>query len=363
MSGSTFGKIFRVTTWGESHGPALGCVIDGCPAGLKLSEEDIQPFMDRRRPGTSAVTTQRNEADKAEILSGVFEGVTTGCPISIMIRNTSQHSSDYGNLADTYRPGHADYCFDKKFGTRDYRGGGRSSGRETAARVAAGAVAIKLLKELGISINAYTAAIGDVHIEKRDLNECSGNVVYMPDAEAAAKAVALIEKCREDKDSVGGIVECIIKGAPAGLGEPVFDKLDAGLGSALFSIGAVKAVDIGDGTEVSRKRGSENNDGMHMENGHVSFDTNHAGGILGGISNGNDIFMRVHFKPTPSIFREQNTVNKSGEDVTLAIKGRHDPVVVPRAVVVVESMAALVIADMLLTNMTAKMDNVCKIYG
>ena len=362
MSGSTFGNIFRVTTWGESHGPALGCVIDGCPAGLKLSEEDIQPYMDRRKPGTSAVTTQRNEADKVEILSGVFEGYTTGCPISIMIRNTSQHSSDYGNLADTYRPGHADYCFDMKYGTRDYRGGGRSSGRETAARVAAGAVAVKMLKELGISINAYTAAIGDVHIKKHDLNECPRNVVYMPDAEAAAKAFDLIEQCRKAKDSVGGIVECVIKGAPAGLGEPVFDKLDACLGSALFSIGAVKAVEIGDGINVTSGHGSDNNDAMHMENGHVSFDTNHAGGILGGISNGNDISMRVHFKPTPSIFREQKTVNKKGEDVSLTISGRHDPVVVPRAVVVVECMSALVMADALLKNMCSKMDNIRKVY-
>ena len=364
MSGSIFGNIFRVSTWGESHGPALGCVIDGCPAGLKLSEEDIQPYMDRRKPGTSSVTTQRAEADKVEILSGVFEGMTTGTPISIMIRNTSQHSSDYDELKDTYRPGHADMTFDAKYGFRDYRGGGRSSGRETAARVASGAVAMKLLKEIGIDITSYTASIGRIRMLKNDdMLERLSNPVCMPDSITAGEVMKFMEECRAGKDSAGGTAECIIKGVPAGLGEPVFDKLDALLGHAMLSIGAVKAVEIGDGINVTSRYGSENNDEMHMENGRITFDSNHAGGILGGISNGNDIFIRVHFKPTPSIFRDQKTVNKKGEDVNLAIKGRHDPVIVPRAVVVVECMSALVIADMLLANMSSKLENIHKIYG
>lgn len=363
MSGSIFGNLFRVTTWGESHGPALGCVIDGCPAGLKLSEEDIQPYMDRRKPGTSAITTHRSEADKVEILSGVFEGRTTGTPISIMIKNTSQHSSDYDELKDVYRPGHADMTFDAKYGFRDYRGGGRSSGRETAARVAAGAVAMKLLKEIGIDITAYTASIGSIRMSQNDdMLDRLSNPVCMPDNIKATEVMKFMEECRANKDSTGGTAECIIKGVPAGLGEPVFDKLDALLGHAMFSIGAVKAVEIGDGINVSSRYGSENNDSMHMENGKIIFDSNHAGGMLGGISNGNDIFLRVHFKPTPSIFSEQKTVNKKGEDVNLAIKGRHDPVIVPRAIVVVECMAALVITDLLLKNMSSRMDHIHKVY-
>ncbi len=363
MPGSTFGNLFRVTTWGESHGPALGCVIDGCPAGVLLSEEDIQPFMDRRKPGTSAVTTQRAEADRVEILSGVFEGKTTGAPISIMIRNTSQHSGDYDELKELYRPGHADYTFDAKYGFRDHRGGGRSSGRETAARVAAGAVAMKILNSLGTEIKAYTHSIGNVSISAvKDMDERLKNPVCMPDKEAAERALAYMEECRKKCDSAGGIAECRVSGLPAGLGEPVFDKLDAMLGHALFSIGAVKAVEIGDGVAVTSVYGSENNDGMHMEDGRPVFETNHAGGILGGISNGNEIFLRVHFKPTPSIYSSQHTVNRKGEDVELAIKGRHDPVVVPRAVVVVECMTALTLADSLLMNMSAKMEGIERFY-
>ncbi len=363
MAGSIFGDIFRVSTWGESHGPALGCVVDGCPAGLKLSEEDIQPYMDRRKPGTSKLATARAEADKIEILSGVFEGKTTGTPISMIIRNTSQHSSDYDELKDVYRPGHADMTFDAKYGFRDYRGGGRSSGRETAARVAAGAIAMKLLKEMGIEINAYTSSIGSIKIEKNnDMLERLSNPVAMPDKIAASEVFQFMDECRSRRDSAGGTAECVIKGVPAGLGEPVFDKLDALLGHAMMSIGAVKAVEIGDGINVASSYGSENNDAMHMENGRIAFDSNHAGGMLGGISNGNDIFLRVHFKPTPSIFSEQKTVNKKGEDVNLAIKGRHDPVIVPRAVVVVECMAALVITDLLLKNMSSRMDHIHKVY-
>ena len=370
MPGSTFGKQFRVTTWGESHGPALGCVIDGCPAGLSLSEADIQPYLARRKPGTSAATTQRKEDDLVEILSGVFDGVTTGAPISLMIRNTSQRSGDYGNLADTYRPGHADYTFDQKYGIRDYRGGGRSSGRETAARVAAGAVAIKILCQLGISVYAGTTAIGPIRLSEdqlaaltpEDFAAARNNAVGMPDAALAKQALAYIDACRMERDSVGGIVECRIDGAPAGLGETVFDKLDALLGQALFSIGAVKAVEIGDGTKVAERKGSENNDRIRMQDGCASFVTNHAGGILGGMSNGDQIIARAYFKPTPSIYQPQDTIRKDGSETVLEIAGRHDPVVVPRAVVVVEAMCALTLCDLLLANMGARMDHLEKIY-
>ena len=370
MPGSTFGKYFRVTTWGESHGPALGCVIDGCPAGLALSEDDLQPFLARRKPGTSAATTQRKEDDLVEILSGVFEGVTTGAPISLMIRNTSQRSGDYGNLADTYRPGHADYTFDQKYGIRDYRGGGRSSGRETAARVAAGAVAIKILAQLGINVYAGTTAIGPVQLSKEQLDALTpedfvsghSNAVGMPDAAMAEQAMKYIEDCRMQRDSVGGVVECRIDGAPAGLGETVFDKLDALLGQALFSIGAVKAVEVGDGIAVATRKGSENNDKIRSKDGRADFQTNHAGGILGGMSNGDRIVVRAYFKPTPSIYQPQETIKKDGSETVLEIAGRHDPVVVPRAIVVVESMCALTIVDLLLANMGARMENLEKLY-
>ena len=370
MAGSTFGTYFRVTTWGESHGPALGCVLDGCPSGLPVSEADIQPYLDRRKPGDSSVSTARKEDDAVELLSGIFDGRTTGTPISMMIRNTSQHSADYGNLADSFRPGHADYGFSQKYGFRDYRGGGRSSGRETAARVAAGAVAAKLLSEFGISLRAYTIALGDVRLPEgaaaalslQELTKRSANPVCMPDKELAEAAVRSVALAREQKDSLGGVVECRIEGVPTGLGEPVFDKLDALLGRALFSIGAVKAVEIGDGIAAAASRGSENNDTMHMHDRKVRFDTNHAGGILGGISNGAPIIARAYFKPTPSIYRPQETVNEKGEDIVLTIAGRHDPVVVPRAVVVVEAMCALTLADLLLANAGAKLSSMKKLY-
>ncbi len=365
MAGSTFGNRFKVTTFGESHGVALGCIVDGCPAGLSLSEEDIQVYLDRRKPGTSAMTTQRAEADKVKILSGVFEGKTTGTPIAMMIENTSQHSADYGNIAVSYRPGHADYGFDEKYGFRDYRGGGRSSGRETAARVAAGAIACKILKELGVSVNAYTWSIGDVEVPDTEISYAYAleNPVCMPHKEAAEKAYALVSKCREEKDSIGGSVRCTITGMPAGVGEPVFDKLDAKLSQAIFSIGAVKAVEIGDGIRASRAKGSENNDAFCMQDGRVAVKTNHAGGILGGLSTGAPIEIMAYFKPTPSIYQPQDTVSKDHEEIVLEIAGRHDPVVVPRAVVVVECMAALTAVDALLENMGARMDYVKKIYG
>ncbi|MCR5598628.1 MAG: chorismate synthase [Lachnospiraceae bacterium] len=375
MAGSTFGKNFRVTTWGESHGPALGAVIDGCPAGLPLTSEDIQNYLDRRKPGTSSLTTSRSESDTVEILSGVYEGVTTGCPISLMIRNTSQHSKDYGNLRTTFRPGHADLCFEEKYGIRDHRGGGRSSGRETAARVAAGAIAAKALKTLGIEIHAVTASIGNVTVPAElldNLDNASLKTAYslhsvMPDKALDDAATELITRCREAKDSVGGSVYCTVIGMPIGIGEPVFDKLDATLSHAVFSIGAVKAVEIGDGISVSQMNGSKNNDRMRSTpDKKVYYETNHAGGILGGMSSSAPIKIMAYFKPTPSIYRAQETVTKNEngtfENTELTIEGRHDPVIVPRAVVVVECMTAITVLDALLSNMGARMDHLKKIY-
>lgn len=364
MAGSTLGNIFRITTWGESHGKALGVVIDGCPAGLSLCEEDIQFYLNRRKPGQSSVTTPRKESDLVEILSGIFEGKTTGTPISLMVKNTSQKSSDYSEIASYYRPGHADYTFDSKYGFRDYTGGGRSSGRETIGRVAAGAVALKILKEMGITVTAYTKSIGPVcvNMENFDADAILKTPTSMPDTEADVKAMAYLKDCMEKKDSSGGTIECIVNGLPAGIGDPVFEKLDANLAKAIMSIGAVKAVEIGDGICVSTATGSENNDAFFMENGLISKKTNHSGGILGGISDGSKIILRAHVKPTPSIFSIQETVNKSGEDIEIAIKGRHDPVIVPRAVVVVEAMTALTILDALMLNMTARIDYLKNFY-
>lgn len=347
MSGSTFGKNFTVTTWGESHGAALGAVVDGCPAGIELSEEDIQVYLDRRKPGQSDFATKRNESDTVKILSGVFEGKTTGTPISLMVENTSQISKDYSDIKDVFRPGHADYGFYAKYGIRDYRGGGRSSGRETIGRVAAGAIALKILKEKGIDICAYVTKIGDIEIDRAafDKDEIRRNSLCMPDRNAFEKASDYLKGLMEEKDSSGALVECVISGVPAGIGEPVFDKLDARLAYAIMSIGAVKGVEIGDGFDVVSKKGSENNDEFYMSDGSIKKKTNHSGGILGGISDGDDIVIRAAFKPTPSIYRKQSTVNESGDEIDIEIKGRHDPIVAPRAVVVVEAMAALTIAD------------------
>lgn len=364
MAGSTFGTIFKVTTWGESHGKGIGVVVDGCPAGLPLSEERIQPFLDRRKPGQSRFTTKRNESDSVAILSGVFEGKTTGTPISMVVFNQDQHSKDYSNIAELYRPGHADYGFDAKYGFRDYRGGGRSSGRETIGRVAAGAIASLLLEELGVKVLAYSRSIGPVEIESFDEQEILNNRLYMPDAAAAEKAAIYLDACMEEKDSSGGVVECIVKGMPAGVGEPVFEKLDAKLGQAMFSVGAVKGVEIGDGFAAATAKGSENNDAFTIgEDGKITKLTNHAGGILGGISDGSDIVIRAAFKPTPSIASLQKTVNRSKEAVDLEIHGRHDPIIVPRAVVVVEAMTAITLVDELLVGMTSRLDNVKKIWG
>lgn len=364
MAGSSFGNIFRLTTWGESHGEALGVIVDGCPAGLTLDTSDIQAYLDRRKPGQTKISTPRKEADAVEILSGIFEGMTTGTPISMLVHNTSQHSADYSEIATYYRPGHADYTFDSKYGFRDYRGGGRSSGRETIGRVAAGAVAAKLLREFGIELIAYTKSIGPVVIDmnKFDKQAISETPTCMPDASASVQAESYLADCMRSYDSAGGVIECIIRGVPAGLGDPVFEKLDANLSKAIMSIGAVKAVEIGDGVDAASHHGSDNNDSFCMENGKVTKNTNHAGGILGGISDGSDIILRAHIKPTPSIFSPQRTVNKQGENIEISIKGRHDPVIVPRAVVVVESMAAITIADALLMNAGSRLDNLKKIY-
>lgn len=365
MAGSYMGRILKVTTWGESHGPALGVILDGFPAGLPLGPEDLQVYLDRRKPGQTKIASPRKEADEVEILSGVFEGRTTGTPISLLIRNTSQRSKDYGNLKDCFRPGHADYTYQAKYGFRDYRGGGRSSARETAARVAAGAAAMKLLHEMGVDICAYTKSIGPVSVREDhfDRSLITKTATAMPDAEADSQAEAFLQECIRTHDSAGGVVECRMHGVPAGIGDPVFQKLDALLAGAIMSVGAVKAVEIGDGVGVSLRKGSENNDPFYMEGKQVAKKTNHAGGILGGISDGSDIILRAHIKPTPSIFQEQETVDEQGRNRLLTIAGRHDPVVVPRAVVVVECMCALVLLDAMMMNMTARADSVIAFYG
>lgn len=364
MSGSSFGTYFNISTWGESHGKALGVIIDGCPAGLPLDEAYIQKYLNRRKPGQSRLATPRMEDDSVEILSGIFEGLTTGAPLSLMVRNTSQRSHDYSEIASCYRPGHADYTFDMKYGFRDYRGGGRSSGRETIGRVAAGAVAAKILSEMGIELLTYTKSIGPVQIDMDSFQRDAilSTPTYMPDYNANNKAVEYLEECMKNMDSAGGVIECRISGVPAGIGNPVFEKLDACLAKAIMSIGAVKAMEIGDGFEVSSSNGSSNNDAFYSEKGRISKKTNHAGGILGGISDGSEILLRAYVKPTPSIFSEQETVNTDGENIRINIKGRHDPVIVPRAVVVVESMAALTLADAMIGNMSSRISYLIDFY-
>ncbi|MCR5742843.1 MAG: chorismate synthase [Lachnospiraceae bacterium] len=363
MAGSIFGEYFRITTWGESHGPGIGVVIDGCPAGIPITAEEIQESLNRRKPGQSKYTTPRKENDLVEIMSGVFEGKTTGTPISLMVRNETQRSSDYSEIASYYRPSHADYTFDEKFGFRDYRGGGRSSGRETIGRVAAGAIAKKLLEGMGIKICAYTKSIGPVCMETFDEAEIENNPFRIPDANAAARIQEYVDGLLRETDSSGGVIECFATGVPAGLGSPVFDKLDACLAKAIMSIGAVKGVEIGDGFAVAASTGSKNNDNFCMKDGAVCKKTNHAGGILGGISDGDTIVLRAAFKPTPSIFKTQETVNKNGEDISVNIRGRHDPLIMPRAVVVVEAMTALTLVDALLANMSSRYDKILEFYN
>ena len=346
MTGNTFGKLFRITTFGESHGTAIGVIIDGVKSNLTLSEEDIQKDLDRRKPGQSSITTQRKEDDKVQILSGIFEGKTTGTPVCMIIYNKDYQSKDYSNIKDIFRPGHADFTYHKKYGIRDYRGGGRSSGRETAARVAAGAVARKILKLKNINITAYVKEIGGIKAQTIDLDEIEQNIVRCPDKEAALDMIKKIKQVQEEKDSIGGVVEVIVKGCPAGLGEPVFNKLNAVLAHALMSIGAVKAVEIGSGIACSKMKGSESND--QLVDG--DFISNNAGGILGGISSGQDILARVAVKPTPSIARIQKTIDMQGKETDITIEGRHDPCICPRIVPVVEAMAALVIIDALMIH-------------
>lgn len=370
MAGSNFGTLFHISTWGESHGVGLGVVIDGCPAGLPLNKDDIMAYMNRRKPGTNDFTTPRKESDEIEILSGIFNGLTTGTPISMMVRNSDQHSKDYDKIAEYYRPGHADYTFDEKYGFRDYRGGGRSSGRETLARVAAGAVAAKLLKEFGIEVLAYTHSIGNITLPEQILANKSKitrdkvlkSKLFIPDEDTTKKAEEYLLGIKNKLNSSGGIVECIVRGLPTGLGEPVFDKLDAKLGQALFSIGAVKGVEIGDGFAASKSTGLRNNDAFILKDGKISKATNHSGGVLGGISDSSTLVVRAAFKPTPSISTTQHTVNKNMEELEINIEGRHDPIIVSRAVVVIESMTALVLADLLLQNSVSRLDNLKKIY-
>ena len=365
MAGSTYGTLFKISTWGESHGKGIGVVIDGCPSGLTLSEDDIQPFLNRRKPGQTNYSTPRKEDDKVSILSGVFEGKTTGTPIALWVENTSQRSHDYSQIASCYRPGHADYTFDAKYGFRDYRGGGRSSGRETIGRVAAGAVASMILQKMGIHITTFTRSIGPISIDEAnfDAEAINNTPTCMPDFHANEKAENYLKECMENHDSVGGVIECRVDGLPAGIGDPVFEKLDANLAKALVSIGSVKAFEMGEGTNAALLKGSENNDAFMIDNNQIKKATNHSGGTLGGISDGSSLIMRAHIKPTPSIFSSQKTVNNEGEEVTINIKGRHDPIIVPRAVVVVEAMAALTILDALMLNMTAKLESIVTFYN
>ncbi len=365
MSGSVYGRYFQISTWGESHGKALGVVVDGCPAGVPLTEQDIQIFLNRRKPGTNKYSTPRKEDDAVEILSGVFNGKTTGTPISLVVFNKQQRSADYSEIASYYRPGHADFTFDEKYGFRDYRGGGRSSGRETIGRVAAGAIAMKVLETLGIQITGYVQAIGPVSIseDRFDLSCRDQNPLNMPDEQAALKASAYLDECRENGDSSGGVVKCIVSGVPAGIGDPVFEKISANLAKAMFSIGAVKSFELGDGLLAAKALGSQNNDPFTCgEDGKIYKTTNHSGGTLGGITDGSDLILTVGFKPTPSIFSTQQTVNQSGEVIDINVKGRHDPIIVPRAVVVVESMAAITILDGMFANMHATLSGLQEFY-
>ncbi|MEZ5695528.1 MAG: chorismate synthase [Sphingomonadaceae bacterium] len=345
MSWNTFGRVFRFTTWGESHGPAIGAVVDGCPPGLSLSEADIQPFLDARRPGQSKFTTQRQEPDAVKILSGVFEGRTTGTPISLMIENVDQRSKDYSEVAKAYRPGHADYAYDAKYGFRDYRGGGRSSARETASRVAAGAVARQVLPE--VSITAWVSQIGDDRIDpaKIDFAEIGNNPFFCPDADAAKRWEKLVDETRKAGSSIGAVVECVATGVPAGWGAPLYAKLDAELASAMMGINAVKGVEIGDGFAAAALTGEGNADPMRPGADGPSFEANHAGGIAGGISTGQPVVVRVAFKPTSSILTPVPTIDSNGNSTEIRTKGRHDPCVGIRGVPVVEAMMALVLAD------------------
>jgi chorismate synthase len=355
MPGNSFGNLFRITTWGESHGPALGVVIDGCPAGLDISEDDIQGELDRRRPGQSRITTQRKEPDRVEILSGIFDGKTLGTPISLMIQNADVISKSYEDIKDTYRPGHADFTYETKYGIRDYRGGGRSSARETVGRVAAAAIAKKILGIHGIKTYGYVKRVGDIVALNIDLEEIENNPVRCPDPEVAKKMIELIENVRREGDSIGGIVEVVSKGMPAGLGSPVFNKMEADLAGALMSIGGIRGFEVGLGFEAARRKGSEVNDLMYKDDtGKLRFKTNNAGGLLGGITTGEDLIVRIAIKPTSSIPKVQKTVDKFGDEKDLVVKGRHDPCLCPRAVPIAEAMVNLVLVDHLLMSKVSR---------
>lgn len=346
---NTFGRLFRLTSFGESHGRGIGGIIDGCPPGLRLDVEKIQAELARRKPGQSKITTQRKEPDQVEFLSGVFEGVTQGTPIAFVVWNKDQHSADYNNLKDVFRPSHADFTYIQKYGTRDHRGGGRSSARETIARVVAGAIAKQILDKQGVTIQAYVSRVADIKVEKPytelDLERTETNIVRCPDPETAEKMIAHIEEVARDRDTVGGVISCVVRGVPAGWGEPVFNKLHADLGFAMLGINAVKGFEYGSGFKGTTLKGSVHNDVFIQTEKGIRTKTNHSGGIQGGISNGEDIYFNVAFKPIATILKEQHTVDKDSREVTITPQGRHDPCVLPRAVPIVEAMAALVLAD------------------
>lgn len=364
MAGNTFGTLFRLTTFGESHGAALGGIIDGCPAGLEIDLEFVKSELQRRKPGQSHITTQRREEDEVKFLSGIFEGRTTGHPIGFTIENTNQKSNDYEHIKDAFRPSHADFTYQEKYGIRDYRGGGRSSARETACRIVGGAIAKLYLKHLNVSIQAYVSQVGHIKLEKKyqdlDLSKTEESIIRCPDAATAYKMVSYIEDIRKEGDTIGGIVSCVIKGTPIGLGEPVFDKLHADLGKAMLSINAVKGFEYGEGFNSINFKGSELNDNFvpfdsAQGDRKITTSTNHSGGIQGGISNGQDIYFNVAFKPVATIMQNQQSIDKDGNETTIKGKGRHDPCVLPRAVPIVESMAALVLVDAILRNKTSKL--------
>ena len=360
MPANTFGHIFRLTTFGESHGPAIGGILDGCPAGLEINTDFIQKELDRRKPGQSSISSPRKEKDAVEFLSGIFEGKATGTPIGFLIRNTNTKSQDYDHLKNVYRPSHADFTYEKKYGIRDHRGGGRSSARETACRVVAGAIAKLLLQQLDIKIQAFVSQVGNISLtsdyKSYNLSTVENSEVRCPDKETAIKMINLIEKTRTNGDTLGGNISCVIQNAPVGLGEPVFDKLEAELAKAMLSINAVKGFEIGSGFKAAEMKGSEHNDIFENLNGKFSTKTNHSGGVQGGISNGQDIYMKIAFKPVATLMLKQDSVDKDGNDTVLEGKGRHDVCVVPRAVPIVEAMAALVLADLYLRNKTVKHD-------
>jgi chorismate synthase len=359
MKGNEFGEIFRIMTFGESHGKAMGVVIDGCPSGLSISREEIQAELDRRKPGQSAITTQRQESDRVEILSGIFENTTLGTPIALLIPNKDQQSKDYSHIKDAFRPSHADFTYQEKYGLRDYRGGGRASARETVGRVAAGVLAKKLLRQaMPIQLNAYVSSVSHVKLSKPyqslDFSKIDSNIVRCPDLETAEQMIAIIEEARDNGDSLGGTITCVVQGCTVGLGSPVFDKLEAQLAKAMLSIPAVKGFEIGSGFGGTQMKGSEHNDVFEKGVDGIRTKTNFSGGVQGGISNGMDIYFRVAFKPTATIMQKQDSINAKGESISLEAKGRHDPCVLPRAVPIVEAMTVLVLADLYLQNKLSK---------